>query len=246
MTDESTYRTAQLLRGRIKNLHSTRCRRDGVFAASDRTKMGATAIAAGLAGLGGIAAGLGSVAMDTTEEADLLEFDLDGRSVKAWVWVSVFEDGDEVEVVAEPDGDGWMGYGIRRVSDRIVALHPHCSRGRYAHYRASCSWFVKIVGGLLAVSWLMIVIIAYFKSLPLHEIAGFILFVLGGSVLGASIYGFIAINIARRFMGFVRLAEGIFQTFGWPNVKNVDLPAITKKAKKPGDPAGLGILFFRY
>ncbi|MGS1076206.1 hypothetical protein [Burkholderia glumae] len=55
MTKESTKGgTAQLLRGRIQNLRKTRCRRDFVFTASDRTNMGATAIAAGLAGLGGM------------------------------------------------------------------------------------------------------------------------------------------------------------------------------------------------
>ncbi|WP_346428407.1 hypothetical protein [Burkholderia sp. Nafp2/4-1b] len=55
----------------------------------------------------------------------------------------------------------------------------------------------------------------------------------------------IAFNISRKFMGFVRLAEGIFSGFGWGNVKNIDLPAITKKSKKPGDPGALGILYFR-
>ena len=78
-----------LLRGRIRNLRKTRCRRDFVFTSIDRTKMGATAVAAGLAGLGGVAAGLGAMVIDTTEEADLLEFEIDGVSVRAWVWVSM-------------------------------------------------------------------------------------------------------------------------------------------------------------
>ena len=47
-------------------------------------------------------------------------------------------------------------------------------------------------------------------------------------------------------MGFVRLAEGIFEGFGWKDVKNIDLPAITKKGKKPGEPGALGIMYFRY
>ncbi|WP_024906240.1 putative type VI secretion system effector, partial [Robbsia andropogonis] len=115
MTKQPTQGAAQLLRGRIQNLRKMQCRRDFVFTATDRTNMGATAIAAGLAGLGGVAAGLGAMAIDTTEEADLLEFELDGRPVKAWVWISVFKEGDEVEVVAEPDGDSWLGYGIRRI-----------------------------------------------------------------------------------------------------------------------------------
>ncbi|MCQ0033170.1 hypothetical protein EFP18_28065 [Burkholderia glumae] len=246
MANEPTQDAAQLSRGRIQNLRKTRCRRDFVFTASDRTNMGATAIAAGLTGLGGVAAGLGTMAMDTTEEADLLEFELDGKSVQAWVWISVFEEGDEVEVVAEPGSEGWIGYGIRRVSDRIVALHPHCSRGRYAHYKASFLWFCKLVGGLLLASWILAAIVAYFKSLSATDIIPGILVFLAAGLLAALIYGVIAYRIAKRFMGFVHLAEGIFEVFGWPNVKHIDLPAITKKTKTPSDPGALGILYFRY
>jgi hypothetical protein len=144
---KATYATStQLLRGRIRNLRKTRCSQDFFFTSEDRAKMGDTAIAAALAGLGGVATGLSGMAMDTTEEADLLEFELDGKQVRAWVWVSVFEDGDEVEVVAERWGDVWQGYGIRRLTDRIVALHPHCSRGRYATTKLSPSGGSSQVG----------------------------------------------------------------------------------------------------
>jgi hypothetical protein len=246
MMNEATPVNAQLLRGRIQSLRKRRCRRDFVFTTSDRNQMGNAAIAAGLAGLGGVAAGLGAMAMDTTEEADLLEFELDGKPVKAWVWVSVFKEGDEVEVVAEPDGDGWLGYGIRRLSDRIVALHPHCSRGRYAHYKASFSWFVKIVGGLLLVAFAIEMLVAVTRGLTSEDLGIFALLAIVGSLLGALILGGIAYRISSRFMGFVRLAEGIFQVFGWPNVKHIDLPALTKKTKTSGDPGALGVLYFRY
>ena len=246
MTNNLSRRRLQLLRGRIRNLRAVRCRRDIVFTASDRTNMGATAIAAGLTGLGAVAAGLGAMAMDTTEEADLLEFELDGKPIKAWVWVSVFKEGDEVEVVAEPDGDGWRGYGIRRMSDRIVALHPHCSRGRYAHYKASFSWFVKIVGGLLLAAFAIEMLVAVTRGLTSQDLGIFALLAIAGGLLGALILGGIAYRISSRFMGFVRLAEGIFQVFGWPNVKHIDLPALTKKTKTSGDPGALGVLYFRY
>jgi hypothetical protein len=208
--------------------------------------MGATAIAAGLAGLGGAAAGLGNMAMDAMEEADLLEFRLNDKLVRAWVWVSVFNEGDEVEVVAEPHGDGWMGYGIRRMNDRIVALHPHCSRGRNAHYKASFSWFAKIVAVILAISWILQVVVLCLKSFPISEIGSFMLLSLAASGTASLVFGVVALRVSRRFMGFVRLAEAIFQIFGWPNVRDIDLPAITKRSKKPDDPGTLGILFFRY
>ncbi|UVS82778.1 hypothetical protein EFP18_00390 (plasmid) [Burkholderia glumae] len=244
MTSDTMTSTAQLLHGCIKNLRKKRCRRDFVFTANDRANMGVTAIAAGLSGLGGIAAGLGAAAMDTTEEADLIEFDLDGMPVKAWVWVSVFKEGDEVEVVAEPDGDGWLGYGIRRISDHIVALHPHCSRGRSAHFRASTRWWLRITAGLLFFMYTLLAVMALLESV--QNWATLVLgCALGGACL-AAILGLIAYQVSSKFSGFTRLAEGIFQVFGWKNVRDIDLPAITKKTKTPEDPGALGVLYFRY
>ncbi|WEY37709.1 putative type VI secretion system effector [Paraburkholderia sp. SUR17] len=236
--------STQLLRGRVQNLRKTRCSQDFFFTPEDRAKMGGTAIAAGLAGLGGIATGLSGMAMDTTEEADLLEFELDGKQVRAWVWVSVFEDGDEVEVVAERWGDVWQGYGIRRLTDRIVALHPHCSRGRYAHYKAFAKWWLIAGGALVLTGCVITVLMALVKSIDDWK-GIFVMCALGG--LGSmAIFGLIAYRVAGKMTGFVRLAEGIFQGFGWKNVKSIDLPALTKKNKRPEDPGALGVLYFRY
>ncbi|WP_081061314.1 putative type VI secretion system effector [Burkholderia territorii] len=234
----------RLLRGRIQNLRRTRCSRDFVFSSADRAKMGATAIAAGLAGLGGIATGLSSMAIDTTEEADFLEFDLDETPIRAWVWQSVFEEGDEVEVVAERLGDLWQGYGIYRVHDQIVALHPHCSRGRYAHYRSALRLTVKAFGFLYAAMWGIGIFMMFARRDD--DYSSFFLFMLMGGAATLTIYGLIGYRISRKFMGFVRMAEGIFEAFGWRDVKNIDLPAITKKGKKAGDPAALGVLYFSF
>ena len=141
----------QLLRGHVRNLRSTRQSQEFLFTDADRTAMGVTAVAAGLAGLGGVAIGLAASADDTAEDADLLEFELDGKSIRAWVWISVFKEGDEVEIVAEQFGQIWHAFGIRRVSDRIVALHPHCSRGRYAHYKATVRWWFLIYSSLMSI-----------------------------------------------------------------------------------------------
>ncbi|KWB17898.1 hypothetical protein WL32_25725 [Burkholderia cepacia] len=234
----------QLLRGRIGNLRKSRCSQDFFFTDADRAKMGTTAIAAGVVGLGGVAVGLGGMAMDTTEEADLIEFELDGKPVKAWVWWSVFSEGDEVEVVAERWGETWQAFGVRRLSDKIVALHPHCSRGRFAHYRASFRWGGVFFAAAMITAYFIIACFAVFKGgVPIENL---IITCALGTLVSALGYGFITYRIARKMMDFVRLAEGIFEGFGWKDVKNIDLPAITKKGKKPAEPGALGILYFRY
>ncbi|KWN18355.1 hypothetical protein WT83_11085 [Burkholderia territorii] len=237
--------SSALLRGRIQNLRRTRCNPDFVFSSADRTKMGASAIAAGLVGLGGIATGLSGMAVDTTEQADLLEFDLDGKAVRAWVWVSVFNEGDEVEVVADQLGDVWQGYGIRRASNQIVALHPHCSRGRYAHYKASTKWWGRILLFSYLISALIVMVMQIIKG-ESGDIISTIFFLLYSGAGVFLITAFIAFGVSRKHMGFVRLVVGILERFGRRDIKNIDLPAITKKNKKPGDPGSLGYLFFRY
>ena len=234
----------RLLHGRIGNLRKLRCSQDFFFTDADRAKMGATAVAAGVVGLGGVAVGLSGMAMDTTEEADLIEFELDGKPVKAWVWWSVFSEGDEVEVVAERWGETWQAFGVRRLSDRIVALHPHCSRGRLAHYRASFKWGgIFFVSAMVVLYFISACFLIFRGGIPVENL---VIALLLGTSVSALGYGFITYRVARKMMGFVRLAEGIFEGFGWKDVKNIDLPAITKKGKKPGDPGALGVLYFRY
>jgi len=236
--------SAVLLRGNIKHLKKTRCSHDFLFSDVDRAKMGATAVAAGLVGLGGIAVGLSGMAMDTTEEADLLEFDLNGESVRAWVWWSIFSEGDEVEVVAERFDGAWQAFGIRRLSDKIVALHPHCSRGRFAHYRASFKWGGIFFAAAMAVLYFISACFLILRGgMPVENL---LISISLGTLVSALGYGFITYRVARKMMGFVRLAEGIFEGFGWKDVKNIDLPAITKKNKQPGEPGALGVLYFRY
>ena len=242
--DKNKVSSVILLRGFIKNFRKTRCNHDFLFSDADRAKMGATAVAAGLVGLGGIAVGLSGMAMDTTEEADLLEFELDGKSVRAWVWSSVFTEGDEVEVVAERWGENWQAFGIRRLSDKIVALHPHCSRGRFAHYRASFKWGgIFFVSAMVVLYFISACFLIFRGGIPVENL---VIALLLGTSVSALGYGFVTYRVARKMMSFVRLAEGIFEGFGWKDVKNIDLPAITKKGKKPGDPGALGVLYFRY
>jgi hypothetical protein len=234
----------QVLRGVIRNYRKTRRTQDFVFTQADRANMRATSIAAGVAGLGGIAVGLAGASLDTSDVADLLEFDVDDKPVRAWVWLSAFQDGDEVEVVAEKVGGVWQGYGIRRPSDKIVALYPHCSRGRKAHRAALLKYWIYSSSIMLSISYLICIFMMYLKGNDKWDdffVAGGI-----GGVGCLLITLFIAWRVSSKFSGFVKLAEGVFTAFGWKDVENIDLPAITKKTKGPGDPGPLGVMYFRY
>ena len=118
------------LTGTIENYKVTRTEASFMFTDTDRTKLGVTAIAAGIAGLSGPAISTAAYATSGGEDADYVEFDLDGKPVKGWVWRSPFREGDAVEVAAEWRDDHYETAGIARPMDRVIALYPHCSRGK--------------------------------------------------------------------------------------------------------------------
>ena len=130
----STLGTTTLLRGTIVNYQKKRQLKDFVYTAADRKATGAAAILAALSGQGG-AAVAGLNAMNVREEADFVEFELNGESVKGWLTYSPFKEGDPIEILAAREGNGWNVFGILR-DDYVLALHPRCSRGRYAHFKA--------------------------------------------------------------------------------------------------------------
>ena len=132
------------LSGVIKNYHCSRGRASFVFTQTDKSRMGAIAIAAGLAGLSGQAMAMASNSTDVEEEADYVEFNIDGRTIKGWVWRSPFKEGDFVEIAAEQAVNHLEVLGIARPSDRTIALYPHCSRSANLHYFIAIKWWLII------------------------------------------------------------------------------------------------------
>ncbi|WP_335622484.1 putative type VI secretion system effector [Burkholderia pseudomallei] len=131
-----------LLRGIISDLTKHRASYETIFTEADKQAMERTAIVAALAGLNDIALNLSTSTQFTDTVGDLVTFTLNGEMVRAWIWLSVFENGDEVEVVAERAGAAWIGYAIRRRSDGILSVHPHCERGSRALIKSFIKWSV--------------------------------------------------------------------------------------------------------
>jgi hypothetical protein len=233
---------SSLLRGTMKNYRKRREIKDFLITPTDRKATGAAAILVALAGQGGaVIAGLN--AMNVREEADFVEFEIDGEQVSGWLTFASFKEGDHVELVAAREGDRWHVFGIVR-ADYMTALHPCCSRGRFAHFRATVKWWFLISFTIIFVYLLLGFILVQFNNAHLSMKYIAIIF-LGSPSLFLAITGLIAFNVACKFMPAVRLAESIFAGFGWKNAKSIDLPAITKKYKVAGEGLEVGMLYFR-
>ncbi|TGN93062.1 putative type VI secretion system effector [Burkholderia sp. USMB20] len=234
-----------LLRGTITGLTKRRASYETIFTEVDKQAMERTAIVAALAGLNDIALNLSTSTQFTDTVGDLVTFMLNGEEVRAWIWLSVFENGDEVEVVAERAGAGWMGYAIRRCSDGILSVHPHCERGSRALFKFFMKFSVLFWSGCALVMTLLVASMMLYNEL--HNRWDF--FLKSFSVVWIAIEAmaiFIAYRISSRFKRQLPMANRIFATFGWKDPPNVSLPKTSKRLRQPEDTWQMGKLIFRY
>jgi hypothetical protein len=229
------------LSGTLRNLKVTRASASFVFTDTDQTKLGVVAVAAAIAGLGGQAMVMTSSASAMEEEADYLEFDLDGLPVKGWVWRNPFQEGDEISVAAEPKPNGhWEAYGVQRTGDKTVALYPHCSRGQAKHFKNAAWWWLVGWGGANVVILTFIYGVAIGFSEP-FEVDFLLIF--AGLML---FYAAMTFSLSRKWLPFVRLAEKVFRALDIPDPSNVDLVKSSKKLRTEHDPGEFGTFYFRY
>jgi len=234
-----------LLRGSITGLTKRRASYETVFTESDKQAMERTALVAALAGLNDVALNLSASTEFTDTVADLVTFNLNGEVVRAWIWLSVFENGDEVEVVAERAGEDWIGYAIRRCSDGVLSVHPHCERGSKANFKFFLKWSVLFWSACGAVPTLILTIMIISDGMP-NGWEPFVKVFLPTWGVWEATAVFIAYRISRRFKKQLPMANKIFATFGWSDPPNVDLPKASKKLKQPDDTWQMGKLIFRY
>ncbi|WP_207306961.1 putative type VI secretion system effector [Xanthomonas oryzae pv. oryzicola] len=230
-----------VLRGRLEKYEAKRIAGDFLINEADRQMAGLTAIGAALAGSGG-AIGLASM-LDAREQATKVDFEMDSHKVSGILMWSPFDEGDDVEVVAESSPDGsFRAFAVLRPSDRIIALYPHCVRGVRALIRFSLKWFliifipiyIFIIGSILFMLRHSIDL-AYAA-----QIAGM------GGLAGAAVYALVGVRLVKRFVPFARMSEVIFNALDWKDFKNIDLALLSRMERKNNEMPGLGILYFKY
>ena len=174
-----------------------------------------------------------------------MQFDLEQPNgsllkVEACVWWSPFENGDEVEVVAEQVGEIWKGVAVARPSDRLVAVSPLCTHGRWAHWKKVAKWWFWITFGLLLAFFSLVYFMTSISTSVLMNIFFYT------AVAGGALFAIIAWIVGRKVGRLVPLSEEIFRTFGWKNPNSFDLYSTTKAKRRPDDPEPLGVSYFRY
>ncbi|MCP1117227.1 putative type VI secretion system effector [Robbsia andropogonis] len=243
MENDETPRTT-IIKGVIENLQTRIESREAVFSADDKQALQGTALAAATVGLGAIAVGLSASDDFTSDDGEMMTFDLQGKHVEAWVWHSEFKDGDEVEVAAEQINGRWIGFAVRRLSDGMIAVYPHCERGSAAFYVYAGKFVGALYGSGFAVLYVVGALINYFQDhydwKLINVGMAWVFFI---TTLMA---GFITWRVARRFSKARRLADRIFSAYGWKKPSFINLPRESNRDRRAGDTLYMGISIFRY
>lgn len=232
-----------LLRGTIANLQRSRRTHDFVLTRFQQNAVGATAVGATAMGLGAAGIGLVNMASNADEEADWVEFELDGMQMQGWLWLLPMRNGDVVEVVAEKVGESrYVVYSVKRDGDDIVSVYPHATAGRKQHYRSTAKimfWAFVLVNA--------IGVFAMHRPGDFGEkFLSFAAFM--GVAMAATlvVFAIIFYRVTQKMMGFVRLAEAIFRTYGWPDVENINLRKTSREHRGINTLANYGRYYFRY
>ena len=231
------------IQGRISNYKKERKRANFFFTDSDEKIMGLAAIAGGLAGAAGQAAGNVRDAANLYEEADYVEMIINDQPVKGWVWFSPFKDGDLVEIVGTQKGSHFEAIAICRPVDRVISLYPHCSRGKIAHIITVIKWWLGLT--TLGVGFLAFLdaLDTFFSSSSTEYFIQTIEFFYATVAIYFLTGGIAYIN-GKRFMLFVKATTRVLKTLGIEDPDRTNLPKKTKR--KSGDPGVLGVMYFKY
>ena len=239
--------TPVVLRGVVRSLEVIETTVDAFQSEMLRTKTGAAGAVAAAAGLSGIAAGMVAMSMDEMREGAFgVSFEVDGKLVRGVLWNCFFQEGDEVEVVAEDMGDHWSAFAVARPSDRTIALFPHVVSGTIAHFKTSFFIWLKFSLVLILSTLIFASGVVFFFG---EEVSSWITLstvLVGGGVMASLMFAIIGFNISRKYLPFVRIAESVFTALGWQDVKRINLRKHTMKTIRPDDPPALGPFFFRY
>ncbi|MEX3929173.1 putative type VI secretion system effector [Paraburkholderia sp. BR10936] len=242
MTNIEPFRGAVLLRGTIANLKREKRSHDFILSEVQQHAVGATAVGAAALGMGAAGISLANMAMNSDEEAEWVEFELDGKQMQGWMWLMPMRNGDTVEIVAERIGDErYIAYAVKRDGDEIVAVYPHATVGRKAHYR----YMTKLMLWSFFVIYSIVTICLYWGE-KITNLEADLIFEGLSLIGGLALFGILFYRATRKMMGFVYMAEAIFRTYGWPDVENIDLRKTSREHRRENKLPNYGRLYFRY
>jgi hypothetical protein len=194
-----------------------------------RTAGAGAALGLAAAGMAGAAVGA-SMAATARDSVEFFVCALDGYRVSGRFSKVTFRDGDEVEVVVEPQRDGTQSaLAVRRLSDRTLWMLPHCSRGTGAHRRYAFGLFPRLLVGLL-ILFCGVAAVMEWRS---EHVDHFRMWKFFAGLIAANAFfmaAYFSIRYAQTWRPHAARAEAILTTLGYRDPSRVDLEKDHKRA----------------
>ena len=208
-----------IIRGKVSDLHISLGEEDFVFTNADKSAGAGAAVGLAVGGLAGAATGAVYNSGDAADKLDFFICRVGEELVKGRFGKVSFSDGDTVEVVGLKDANQFNAYAVTRPSDRTIWMYPHCTRGSKAYKKFSIKWILIL--SFVVMPLFMTLIFSLIAKNHGDTLSWQIFPMLIPGVLLASI---IHAFVARRFMKFAHIADDIFESLGFDNPADVDLP----------------------
>ncbi|WP_288393401.1 putative type VI secretion system effector [uncultured Herbaspirillum sp.] len=234
----------QKLSGHIKNFRKSRETANFFFTARDQSNMRLGAILSALIGDSGQAASLSGYASSMEDAADFVQFELEERVIRGWLWGAPFKEGDYVEVAVKKIDESYVLFGMCDPARRIIALYPHCSRGRISHLTNAMKWigitniFLFVALCVTTIDWgtftFLLWDIALAPIVPVILVSFFLVVCL------------IGLHLAHKWMPFARLAESVFCAMEFQAPSRVDLVKSSRNLRKADEILEGGGIYFKY
>ncbi|WP_085165329.1 putative type VI secretion system effector [Gilliamella bombi] len=138
-------------------------------------------------------------------------------TLKGWLGFYKFNDGDQVEVVAEKHNDHYEVYAMLKPSEQIISLIPLCFAGRKQVLKIyHITFFIFYIVCTLLMNY-------FFLDFSLENLT------IGFGSLGV-ILGIACSKVNKNSIAtHIKLAERIFKLLGWKNVTNINLTKISRQ-----------------
>ncbi|MFM0204415.1 hypothetical protein PQR53_31730, partial [Paraburkholderia fungorum] len=104
----------------------------------------------------------------------------------------------------------------------------------------------KIMLWTFAVLYAIFALVIYFKGDVRSDLYAYTVAVATVGVSGFIVFGIIFYRVSLKMMGFVRLAEVVFKTYGWPDVENINLRKTSREHRGANTLSNYGRYYFRY
>ena len=215
----------EVIRGVVSDLHISQGEEDFVFTNADKSAGAGAAVGLAVGGLAGAATGAVYNSGDAADKLDFFVCRIGDENVKGRFGKVSFSDGDTVEAVGLMERGQFNAYAVTRPSDRTIWMYPHSTRGTQAYKRYS----LKSIGlQSLLIPGILFALMDFFSSGPSMGL-GFWLWL---SISSGLLYAVILGVVARRFMKFAHIADDIFESLGFDNPADVDLPKLLRPTIK--------------